>query len=35
VQELSGIYREFRVWGGTMLLKEPSHAATQTACHPG
>jgi hypothetical protein len=30
-----GIYREFCVWGGTMLLKEPSHAATQTACHPG
>jgi hypothetical protein len=29
------IYREFCVWGGTMLLKEPSHAATQTACHPG
>ena len=21
--------------GGTMLLKEPSHAATQAACHPG
>jgi Winged helix-turn helix len=32
---LRRIYREFRVWGGTMLLKEPSHAATQTACHPG
>jgi hypothetical protein len=29
------IYREFCVWGGTMLLKEPSHAAPQTACHPG
>src|SRR3954452_22507463 len=25
-----GVYREFCVWGGTMLLKEPSHAATQT-----
>ena len=30
-----GICREFCVWGGTMLLKEPSHAATQTTCHPG
>jgi hypothetical protein len=29
------IYREFCVWGGTMLLREPSHAVTQTACHPG
>ncbi len=28
-----GIYREFCVWSGTMLLKEPSYAATQTACH--
>ena len=33
--DFPGIYREFCVWGGTMLLKEPSHAATQTACHPG
>src|SRR3954465_14513747 len=30
-RRLGGIYREFCVWGGTMLLKEPSHAATQTA----
>lgn len=27
--------RKFRVWGRTMLLKEPSYAATQTACDPG
>jgi hypothetical protein len=27
--------RNFRVWGRTMLLKEPSYAATQTACDPG
>ena len=27
--------RNFRVWGRMMLLKEPSYAATQTACHPG
>jgi hypothetical protein len=31
----SGDYRNFRVWGRTMLLKEPSYAATQTTCHPG
>ena len=30
-----GVYRKFCVWGLTMLLKEPSYAATQTACHPG
>jgi hypothetical protein len=35
IGQLAGIYREFCVWGGTMLLKEPSHAAPQTACHPG
>ena len=29
------VCRKVCVWGGTMLLKEPSHAATQTACHPG
>ena len=34
-ERVYGIYREFCVWGGTMLLKEPSHAAPQTACHPG
>jgi hypothetical protein len=28
-------YQEFRVWGRTMPLKEPSYAATQTARHPG
>ena len=27
--------RKFRVWGRTMLLKEPSFAATQIACDPG
>jgi hypothetical protein len=27
--------RKFRVWGRTMLLKEPSYAAPQTACDPG
>jgi hypothetical protein len=27
--------RNFRVWDRTMLLKEPSYAATQTACDPG
>jgi hypothetical protein len=35
VERDARIYREFCVWGGTMLLKEPSHAATQTTCHPG
>ncbi len=30
-----GDCRKFRVWGRTMLLKEPSYAATQTACDPG
>src|SRR5215213_273333 len=28
-------YREFCVWGRTMLLRELSYAATQTARHPG
>ena len=28
-------YQEFRVWGRTMPLKEPSYAATQTARDPG
>jgi hypothetical protein len=28
-------YQNFRVWGRTMLLKEPSYAATQTAFDPG
>jgi transposase len=27
--------REFRVWDRTMLLREPSYAATQTAPDPG
>jgi SRSO17 transposase len=27
--------RKFRGWGRTMLLREPSYAATQTACDPG
>ena len=27
--------REFRGWGRTMLLREPSYAATQTAFDPG
>jgi transposase len=30
-----GDCRKFRVWGRTMLLKEPSYAATQDACDPG
>ena len=30
-----GDCRNFRVWGRTMLLKEPSYAATQTAHDPG
>jgi transposase len=30
-----GDCRNFRVWGRTMLLKEPSYAAPQTACDPG
>ena len=33
--EAMGVYRKFCVWGLPMLLKEPSYAATQTACHPG
>jgi putative transposase len=28
-------YRKFRVWDRTMLLKEPSYAAPQTAFYPG
>jgi hypothetical protein len=28
-------YQNFRVWGRTMLLKEPSYAGTQTAFDPG
>ena len=32
---LDGNCRNFRVWGRTMPLKEPSYAATQTARHPG
>lgn len=27
--------RKFRGWGCTMLLREPSYAATQTAFDPG
>jgi transposase len=27
--------REFRVWDRTMLLREPSYVATQTAPDPG
>jgi hypothetical protein len=30
-----GDYRKFRVWDRTMLLKEPSYAAPQTAFYPG
>ena len=32
---LLGNCQNFRVWGRTMPLKEPSYAATQTARHPG
>ena len=32
---VGGDCRRFRVWGRTMLLKEPSYAAPQTACDPG
>jgi transposase len=35
VRLTAGNCRNFRVWGRTMLLKEPSYAATQTARHPG
>lgn len=31
----SWVYREFRVWGRTMPLKEPSYATPQTAFDPG
>ena len=31
----AGDYRKFRVWDRTMLLKEPSYAAPQTAFYPG
>ena len=30
-----GDYRKFRVWDRTMLLKELSYAAPQTAFYPG
>jgi hypothetical protein len=30
-----GVYREIRVWGLTLLLKEPLHATPQTAFDPG
>jgi len=33
--EAIGDCRNFRVWGRTMLLKEPWYAATQTALDPG
>ena len=35
VERLVGDCRNFRVWGRTMPLREPSYAATQTARHPG
>jgi multiple sugar transport system substrate-binding protein len=35
VDALNWDCRNFRVWGRTMLLKEPSYAAPQTACDPG
>ena len=35
IEAAGGDCRIFRVWGRTMLLKEPSYAATQTACDPG
>ena len=31
----AGDYRKFRVWDRTMLLKELSYAAPQTAFYPG
>jgi hypothetical protein len=35
LEACGGNCQKFRVWGRTMLLKEPSYAATQTARHPG